>query len=92
MTTNIDTRAKIAEIWLTGADQQDDALQQALKAQYARWKREGYRVAVYRSGTADLYSQTRDLLASNKRRAAEQAVQRAKQRQTERKQPERVRA
>lgn len=75
MITNIDNNHKITEIWLTGADQQDTALQMSLKGQYARWKQKGYMVAVYHSGDGDLYRQTCDLLAYNKRRSAEQAVQ-----------------
>ena len=74
MITNIDNKHKIAEIWLTRADQQDEALQMSLKDQYAQWKRKGYMVAVYHSGNGDLYQQTCDLLAYNKQRSAEQEV------------------
>ena len=79
MTTNIDNKCKIVEVWLTKVEQQDAVLQQALNAQYAQWRRDGYRVAVYCSGNADLYSHTLQLLAYNKRRSAELAVQRDKQ-------------
>lgn len=82
MVTNVDNSSKIAEVWLTRAEQQDAALQQSLKGQYAQWRRKGYLVAVYCSGDGDLYNQTLDLLTANKQRNAGLAVQRDRQHQT----------
>ena len=45
---------------------------------YPKWKKEKYLVAVYHSGTEDLYRSTLDLLAYNKKRCAELAVKREK--------------
>ena len=82
MVTNVDNNSKMVEVWLTRAEQQDAALQQSLKGQYAQWRRKGYLVAVYCSGYGDLYHQTLDLLTANKQRNAGLAVQRDRQHQT----------
>lgn len=69
---------KIISVWLTRAESQDQELQRRLKAMYPKWKKEKYLVAVYHSGTEDLYRSTLDLLAYNKKRCAELAVKREK--------------
>lgn len=79
MEIKIDARNKLVEVWQTHADQNDAALQAQLKSMYADWKKQKFLVAVFRSGREDLYTNTRDLLAYNKRRAGELAVQREKQ-------------
>ena len=65
---------KIISVWLTKAESKDEALQNRLKPMYAKWKKEKYLVAVYHSGTEDLYRSTLDLLAYNKKRCAELAI------------------
>lgn len=82
MELNIDDSAKIAEIWLTNADQADEQLAEQLSAFYKRMKNKGYLAVVYRSGSGDLYQQTSDLLCYNRKRVAE-LEQRAEQRQSE---------
>ena len=69
---------KIISVWLTKAESKDEALQNRLKPMYAKWKKEKYLVAVYHSGTEDLYRSTLDLLAYNKKRCAERASKREK--------------
>ncbi len=69
----------IISVWLTRAESQDQELQHRLKAMYPKWKKEKYLVAVYHSGTEDLFESTLALLAYNKKRCAELAVQRAKE-------------
>ena len=69
---------KIISVWLTKAESKDEALQNRLKPMYAKWKKEKYMVAVYHSGTEDLYRSTLDLLAYNKKRCAELAIKREK--------------
>ena len=69
---------KIISVWLSKAESRDEDLQRRLKAMYPKWKKEKYLVAVYHSGTEDLYSSTLDLLAYNKKRCAELAVKREK--------------
>ena len=70
---------KIISVWLTKAESRDENLQCRLKSMYSKWKKEKYLVAVYHSGTEDLYRSTLDLLAYNKKRCAELAIQRAKE-------------
>lgn len=69
---------KIISVWLTRAESRDEDLQRRLKTMYPKWKKEKYLVAVYHSGQEDLFESTLALLAYNKKRCAELAVQRAK--------------
>lgn len=57
----------------------DPAFQSALKPLFQQYKAQNYLVAVFLSGEADLYQQTRDLLLYNRRRLAEQDVQKQRQ-------------
>ena len=70
---------KIISVWLTKAESQDEDLQRRLKTMYPKWKKDKYLVAVYHSGKVDLFESTLALLAYNKKRCAELAVQRAKE-------------
>ena len=69
---------RIVEIWLTGAEKQDAAAQEKLKSLYTIYRKEKYLVAVFLSGAGDLYAETRELLAYNRRRCAALAVLRGK--------------
>jgi len=62
---------KIVEVWLTRAEQEDKALREQLSRMYADYKAKKYKVAEYRSGSAELYAATRDLLLYNRKRIAE---------------------
>lgn len=73
---------KIVEIWFTNAEKNDPVLREQLKDVYAEYKAKKYMVAVFESGSADLYQSTRDLLLYNRRRSAEKAVQREKKRRS----------
>lgn len=73
-----DNAKKLVQVWLTRKEAEDDALQSRLKPMYAQWKKQRYLVAVFRSGKEDLQRGTLDLLAYNKKRCAELAVQREK--------------
>ena len=73
-----DEKKKLISVWLTKAESQDQELRDKLKSMYPKWKQEKYLVAVYHSGTEDLFESTLALLAYNKKRCAELAVQRAK--------------
>ena len=70
---------KIVELWLTKEEKADAAFQESLKPIYQQYKAQNYLVAVFLSGEADLYQQTRDLLLYNQRRQAEKEVQEQKQ-------------
>lgn len=74
MEVNRDEEKKVMEVWLTREESQDEALHNRLKPLCAKWKKQKYLVAVYRSGVEDLYRNTLDLLSYNKKRCAELAV------------------
>ncbi|WP_418724870.1 hypothetical protein, partial [Dysosmobacter sp.] len=72
---------KIVELWLTREEKKDAAFRESLKPLYQQYKAQNYLVAVFLSGEADLYQQTRDLLLYNRRRQAEKEVLAQKQAQ-----------
>lgn len=72
---------KIVEFWLTRAERDDATFRESLKPLFRQYKEQNYLVAVFLSGEADLYQQTRDLLLYNQRRLAEKKIQEQKQRQ-----------
>ena len=69
---------KIVELWLTREEKEDAAFRESLKPLYQQYKAQNYLVAVFLSGEADLYQQTRDLLLYNRQRLAEQEIRREK--------------
>lgn len=75
---NVRDEKKLVEIWLTNAEKKDPELRESMKDIYDKFKKKKYLVAVFESGEKDLYQGTLDLLAYNKRRCAELAVQKAK--------------
>ena len=77
-----DDAKKLVQVWLSQKESKDEALQNRLKPMYAQWKQQKYTVAVFRSGTEDLKESTLALLAYNKKRCAELAVQREKKQKT----------
>ena len=78
MEMNVRDDKKIVEIWLTNAEKNDPVLRESLKDVYAKYKAKKYLVAVFESGSGDLYQYTRDLLIYNRRRSAQRAVQQEK--------------
>ena len=78
MEIHLNQGKKIAEVWLTNADQKNSQLQEQLKSMYKDYKKQGYLVAVFRSGSQDLYRQTADLLCYNRKRLAQLEVARDK--------------
>ena len=74
---------KLVEVWLTKAEKDDPRVQVELITLYAQYTSRKYMVAVFQSGEQPLYPTIRDLLAYNRRRSAEAAVQRAKQSRTQ---------
>ena len=77
--TEVNDLKKIVTIWLTNGEKNDMELRAGLKNLYAEYRARRYMVAVFSSGNEDLYANTLDLLKYNKRRLAEQEVQREKQ-------------
>ena len=79
MEMNVRDDKKLVEIWLTNAEKVDPVLREGLKEIYAKCKAKKYMVAVFESGTGDLYENALALLRFNRRRSAEREVQREKQ-------------
>jgi len=77
-----DDAKKLVQVWLTRQEGENSAVQERLQPMYAQWKQQKYMVAVFHSGQEDLKENTMALLAYNKRRSAELAVQREKKRRT----------
>lgn len=73
-----DDAKKLVQVWLTRQEGENSAVQERLQPLYAQWKQQKYMVAVFHSGQEDLKENTLALLAYNKRRSAELAVQREK--------------
>ena len=65
MELNIHRKEKYVSIWLTRAESADACLRERLKSVYAEYKQKNYRVVVFESGSADLATLTKDLLAHN---------------------------
>lgn len=77
MELKVHDNTKIVEVWMTNAEKNDPTVQARLKELYAKYKEKKYTVAVFQSGSGDLYQSTRDLLVCNKRKCVELAAQRA---------------
>lgn len=75
MQLEISRQSRVLELWLTRGEKDDPVLREVLTPIFRHYRDRGYLAAVYLSGEADLYQQTRDLLLYNRRRLAEQAVQ-----------------
>ena len=73
-----DDAKKLVQVWLTRQEGENSAVPERLQPMYAQWKQQKYMVAVFHSGQEDLKENTLALLAYNKRRSAELAVQREK--------------
>lgn len=80
MEINVREGSRIVEIWLTKAEKQDAAIQEKLKPMYRAYKDKNYLVAVFQSGGRDLADAASDLLCYNRKRIAQLAVEREKQR------------
>lgn len=78
MEWNVHEDRKIVEIWMTRDEKNDPAIQDRLQKIYAEYQKKKYLVAVFQSGRQDLYQNTRDLLAYNKKHSAEMAVHQMK--------------
>ena len=57
---------KIVEIWLSNAEKEDVALRDSLKPMYIDYNMKKYKIAVFESGTGDLFDTTAGLLLHNR--------------------------
>lgn len=61
-------------IWLTNADQKDEALMAWLEEQYPNWKAQKLLPVIYRSGKDDFFDCTLQLLKYNRMRSAQREI------------------
>lgn len=78
MQLKVNEQTKIVQIWMTNDEKNDPRAQAKMKELCAQYKEKKYLVAVFYSGKNELYPSILDLLAYNKKRCAEQAVQRTR--------------
>ena len=71
MEISIRDAQKIVEVWLTNSEKNDPAIVARLKPLYRAYQKQKYTVAVFQSGSSDLFGCTRDLLRYNRKRVAE---------------------
>ena len=74
----INDECRAVEVWLSNEEKNDPAVQQRLKPLYAEYAEKKYTVAVFMSGSQDLYSLTSDLLCYNRKHIAELEVEQEK--------------
>ena len=68
---------KLVEVWLTRQEQTDAEIREQLQQMYRDYKSRKYMVAQFHSGSADLYTITRDLLIFNRKRIEELALEKS---------------
>lgn len=79
---NIHEDKKVVDVWLTKAEKHDENVSAQLKQLYAKYKNTEYTVAVFESGSKDLYQQTLDLCLYNRNRMAAAQVYRERMAQS----------
>lgn len=75
----VNDNRKTVEVWLSNEEKSDSAVQQHLKPLYTEYAEKKYTVAVFMSGSQDLYSLTSGLLCYNRKRIAELEVEQEKE-------------
>ena len=75
----INDERKTVEVWLSNEEKNNPAVRQRLKPLYAEYAEKKYTVAVFMSGSQDLYSLTSGLLCYNRKRIAELEVKQEKE-------------
>lgn len=78
MELSINDERKTVEVWLSNEEKNNPAVRQRLKPLYAEYAEKKYTVAVFMSGSQDLYSLTSGLLCYNRKRIAELEVEQEK--------------
>ena len=79
MEISINGERRTVEVWLSNEEKNDPAAQQRLKPLYAEYGEKKYTVAVFMSGSQDLYSLTSGLLCYNRKRIAELEIEQEKE-------------
>lgn len=78
MKINVRDDIKVVEVWLTREEKRDAVLRERLKPLYQEYKAKKYLVAVFESGSRDLWEETSALLCYNRKRIAQMEVEREK--------------
>ena len=78
MEISINDERKTVEVWLSNEEKNNPAVRQRLKPLYTEYAWKRYTVAVFMSGSQDLYSLTSDLLCYNRKHIAELEVEQEK--------------
>lgn len=71
MELSINDARGTVEVWLSNEEKADPTVRRRLKPLYAEYAEKKYTVAVFMSGSQDLYSLTSGLLCYNRNRIAE---------------------
>ena len=79
MEINVKDDIKIVEVWLTQEEKRDAALREQLKPLYQDYEKKKYLVAVFESGSQNLWEETSALLCYNRKRIAQMKMEREKQ-------------
>ena len=79
MEISINDERRTVDVWLSSEEKNDSAVQQRLKPLYTEYAGKKYTVAVFMSGSQDLYSLTSDLLCYNRKRIAELEIAQEKE-------------
>lgn len=75
MEISINEKSKTISIWLTNADQHDEACAAQVKALIKEWHGKGWLPVIFRSGGEDLYEDTIALLKHNRDLTARREVE-----------------
>lgn len=81
MRMNVNEKSRIVSFWLTNEEKNNKALRKELASIYKEYSDNKYMVAVFESGSEDLYEQTLELLLYNRKKVAELEVEKEKQTQ-----------
>ena len=76
MEMHINHENKLVDIWLTNADRSNKAIQAELKNIFLEFSNRKYMIAVFESGSNDMFASTLELLKYNKKRSAQCEVER----------------
>lgn len=75
---NVSDDIKTVEVWLTQEEKRNAALREQLKPLYQEYKEKKYLVAVFESGSQDIWKETGALLCYNRKRIAQMEEERVK--------------
>ena len=78
MEMNIRSDRKLVEIWLSNGEKSNPITRMDINGICDKYKKQNYLVAVFESGSENLFQNTLDLLVYNRKRTAEKEVRERK--------------